>query len=108
MGYDSSSCILGTSERSHHREVFQVPASEDLFGEQQVGTVRVSLGDRILIGAKVESLVPSHRNGWRRPRSGEIDGSSLEVEFRTRSHEPGNWGSGVDRELYAEREPTKK
>jgi hypothetical protein len=57
MGYDSSTCILGTSETSHHREAFQVSASEDLFGEQQVDTVRASLGDRILIGAKVESLL---------------------------------------------------
>jgi hypothetical protein len=69
-----------------------VSASEDLFGERQVSTVRVNLRDRILIGAKVESLVPSYRNGWWRLKSGEIEGSSLEVEFRTRSHEP---GSGV-------------
>jgi hypothetical protein len=54
-----------------------VSASEDLFGERQVGTVRVNLGDRILIGAKVESLVPSHRNGWWRLKSGEIEGGRI-------------------------------
>ena len=69
MGYDTPSCISGTSEISHHREVFQASASEDLFGEQQVGTAGASLGDCILIGAKTESLVPSHRNGWWRLKS---------------------------------------
>lgn len=106
MGYDSSTCILGTSETSHHREAFQVSASEDLFGERQVDTVRASLGDRILIGAKVESLVPSHRNGWRRPKAVK----SMVVAWRSAMNpEIGAlecWS--VDRELYAEHEPTKR
>ena len=111
IGYDSSYPVPIMPEISTHREEFRVLASDATFGKRQVGTVKINLGDHILIGARVRSVVRSDSNGWWRWKSGAIEGSCMEVEFRTRSYEPGYWALecwSVDPDLYAERKPAIK